>query len=82
MQISRARACVLLNMCTFFQKLCRYVHPFQKLCKYVHLFHKIMPNLANFLHTYSKLSPTYLQPIPYLSPVNPLSIPCLFLVSN
>jgi hypothetical protein len=67
MQISRARACVLLNMYTFFQKLCRYVY----------LFHKIMPNLANFLHTYSKLSPTYLQPIPYLSPVNPLSFPCI-----
>ena len=68
MQISRARACVLLNMCTFFQKLCRYVHPFQKLCKYVHLFHKIMPNLANFP--------------PHLFLIYPLSIPCLFLVSN
>lgn len=71
MQISRARVCVLLNMYTFFQKLCKYVHLFHKLCGYVHLFHKMMPNLANF-------PPHLFQIIPYLSPTYSLSIPYQF----
>lgn len=79
MQISRARVCVLLNMCTFFQKLCKYVHLFHKLCRYVHLFHKMVPNLANFP---PHLFQIYPLPISNLFLIYPLSIPCLFLVSN